>query len=309
MSFFAIVLAFLLEQVRPLAWDNPAHNLMRAWSRAVRRNTDTGQRHIGWLALCLAALVPALAAAAVYLALFSFSVVLGFVWTVGLLYLTLGFRQFSHHFTAVRDALVAGDEAAAREALAAWRGDSTPLAARGALVSQVIEHSVLLAHRHVFGVLAFFVLGAALGLGPAGAVFYRLLESLSRRWSERDDGSGPSATLSSVVAQAWGWVDHWPVRLTAIGFAMVGNFEESIAAWRERLSRAPCPNDDLLLAAAAGALNTALVPPAQTDQAASPGDAREPQVAHLASLVGLVWRSVVMWLFLLALVLLSRSVA
>ena len=33
----------------------------------------------------------------------------------------------------------------------------------------VIEHSVLSAHRHVFGVFAWYSLLTALGLGPAGA--------------------------------------------------------------------------------------------------------------------------------------------
>jgi adenosylcobinamide-phosphate synthase len=37
-------------------------------------------------------------------------------------------------------------------------------------------------------------------------------------------------------------------------------------------------------------------------------EGREPQNAHLASLVGLVWRSVVLWLLLLALMTLARSV-
>ena len=46
----------------------------------------------------------------------------------------------------------------------------------------VIEYSVLAAHRHVFGVLAWFSVLAALGLGPAGAVLYRLSEFVSRYW-------------------------------------------------------------------------------------------------------------------------------
>ena len=38
-----------------------------------------------------------------------------------MLYLTLGFRQFSHYFTDIRDALERGDEAEARRLLAEWR--------------------------------------------------------------------------------------------------------------------------------------------------------------------------------------------
>ena len=75
-----------------------------------------------------AVLVPAMPAvpdialaAAVHWLLWQFSVLLAFVWMVVVLYHTVGFRQFSHHFTGIRDALEAGDEAAARQALARWQ--------------------------------------------------------------------------------------------------------------------------------------------------------------------------------------------
>ena len=42
------------------------------------------------------------------------------LWSMAVLYATLGFRQFSHHFTDIRDALSEGDEALARQHLAQW---------------------------------------------------------------------------------------------------------------------------------------------------------------------------------------------
>jgi adenosylcobinamide-phosphate synthase len=39
-----------------------------------------------------------------------------------------------------------------------------------------------------------------------------------------------------------------------------------------------------------------------------PTAGREPEFAHLRSMVGLVWRAVVMWMFLLALLTLARMV-
>ena len=47
---------------------------------------------------------------------------------------------------------------------------------RSEIVRHVIEYSVQSAHRHVFGVFAWYSLLAALGLGPAGAVIYRVSE-------------------------------------------------------------------------------------------------------------------------------------
>jgi adenosylcobinamide-phosphate synthase len=74
------------------------------------------------------------------------------------------------------------------------------------LLRQVIEQSVLAAHRHVFGVLAAFVVFWLLGLGPAGAVLYRMAEYLSRSWRARADGT-PSVSLQKASARGWDWVD------------------------------------------------------------------------------------------------------
>jgi len=42
------------------------------------------------------------------------------------------------------------------------------------------------------------------------------------------------------------------------------------------------------------------------DQAAASGAGQTPELAHLAVIVGLVWRTVVMWVVLLALLTLAR---
>lgn len=307
MSFFAILIALLLEQVRPLGHDNPVHGALRAWARLVRRNLDAGQPAQGWAAWLLAVGVPALVAAAVYWSLWSLSNVLAFVWLVAVLYVTVGFRQFSHHFTNIRQALEEGNDTAAREQLAQWlRVDASTLP-RAELLRQVIEHSVRAAHRHVFGVLACFVVGAVLGLGPAGAVFYRMAEYLSRNWRERPDGT-PSAPLRDAAARAWQWVDHVPSRATALGFAVVGNFEEAVASWRGEAERYAPGSDGVLLAATSGAIGVRLasLPEGEGVEPVGASVRAEPQLAHLASVVGLVWRSVVLWMLLLALLSLAR---
>lgn len=306
MIFFAILLAFLIEQARPLSIDNPVFALMRGWARLVRRNLDTGQVVHGWLAWLLATLVPALLVAAVYWGLWRFSNVLAFAWLVVVLYVTLGFRQFSHHFTDIRQALEVGDDLRARELLAQWLHVETASLARTEMLRQVIEQAVLAAHRHVFGVLAAFVVFWLLGLGPAGPVFYRLAEYISRNWKARPDGT-PSPAVRTAADQGWQWVDYVPARATALGFAVVGNFEESVASWRGEAPQFGRGSDGVVLAATSGALSVRLAArdAAPTDPEAGAGRA-EPQLAHLASAVGLVWRSVVLWMLLLALLTLAR---
>ncbi len=301
MSFFAIVLALMLEQARPLGRDNPAYSGLRSWSAWARQALDAGQSHHGWLAWSLAVLAPAAAATALYGLFHWIHPLAGFLWLVLVLYLTLGFRQFSHHFTAIRVALESGDEAGARAAFARWKKIDTIDLPRSALLRQVIEFSIVSAHRHVFGVLVCFVVFAALGLGPAGAVLYRMAEHVSRRWAE-DPTLGPENASRQAAGSAWHLVDFIPVRITALAFAVVGNFEEAIANWRQ--DNRSQSNDALLMSATAGAMNVRL---SEMDDSAG-NESHHPQLAHLASVVGLVWRTVLLWLLLLALGMIARLI-
>ncbi|MBC7610214.1 MAG: CobD/CbiB family protein [Polaromonas sp.] len=341
MSFLAVLFALIIEQARPLARGNWIHASSRLWARWTSRSLDAGQAHHGWIAWTVAVIVPSLLTLVIHWLLWSFSVVLAFIWSVAILYVTLGFRQFSHYFTDIRDALDDGDEITARELLAQWRQVDASELPRSEIVRHVIEYSVLSAHRHVFGVLGWFSVLAALGLGPAGAVLYRMSEFVSRYWLYKSKspfaaGEGASPALQVAATKAWGVIDFVPARTTALGFAVVGSFEDAIDAWRSYAQRfasdAPAAsenrNDGVILAATSGAVNVRLggetlraVFSPQTSQgfqvgrvdAQTPGatestSGREPEVAHLRSVVGLVWRSVVLWMVLLALLTLARLI-
>ena len=262
MSFFAILFALLIEQARPLARSNPIHAGLRAWALSVSCNFDAGKSHHGWVAWSLAVLVPALVTLAIHwLLLWGLGWPFAVLWSVAVLYVTLGFRQFSHHFTGIRDALEEGDEDAARERLAQWQQVDVGALPRSEIVRHVIEYSVLAAHRHVFGVLAWFSVLAALGLGPTGAVLYRLAEFVSRYWhyKQRTGALPASESLQQASAQAWTAIDWLPARLTALSFAVVGSFEEAIEGWRFHAQRFPNDNDGVVLAATAGAFWAAYI--------------------------------------------------
>ena len=237
MSFFAILFALLIEQARPLAGSNPIHAGLRAWALSVSRNFDAGARHHAWVAWCLAVVLPALLALGMHwLLLWGLGWPFAMLWSVAVLYITLGFRQFSHHYTGIRDALADGDEPRARELLAQWQGVDVGDLPHSEIVRHVIEYSALAAHRHVFGVLAWFSVLAALGLGPMGAVLYRMAEFGSRYWSYKSQVTGAAThdRLMSLSLKLFSWLDHVPSRMTAFGFAVVGNFEDAVDAWRRQ---------------------------------------------------------------------------
>jgi adenosylcobinamide-phosphate synthase len=303
MTFFAVLFALLVEQLKPLPRDNRVHRASSDWCRFCSRHFDAGRPHHVPVVWAVAVGAPALLAFGIHALLAQWSVLLALAFDVAVLYFTLGFRQFSHFFTGIRDALDRGDDATAREQLRAWRGsegDDFELP-RGELLRQVLEHSLLAAHRHVFGVFFWFVVLSALGLGPAGAVLYRIAGHVSRVWARPEpeaSATPPNAALVGAARRWFGWIDHVPARLTAFGFAVVGNFEEAVAGWR-RGAAAAAANEGIILASAGGAIGVALGGAAAEASVADSAPAL-PQAGHLQSVVGLVWRSVVLWMVLVA---------
>src|SRR5690606_4735310 len=145
-------------------------------------------------------------------------------------------------------------------------------------------------------------------------------EFVVRYWRHRNRTQlqPASEALQSAATRAWGAIDWLPARFTAVGFAVVGSFEEAIDCWRHHAQRFPDDNDGVILAATSGAVNVRLggeaLQPSFTTSAATPlaGGAlgieppvdttstpgREAEISHLRSVVGLVWRSVVLWMML-----------
>jgi adenosylcobinamide-phosphate synthase len=301
MGFVALVFALLIEQGRPLPAGNAVHRLFVTLADAVMHGTNAGERQhgvFGWLLLvggsCGAVLLLQWGFAFIHpLAVFSLH--------VAVLYLCVGFRQFSHPFTLIQLALAEGDLPAARRLLSQWVTDDEDQSAyadasQAEVCRAAIAHALVATHRHVFGPLLWYVLLP----GVAGPVLYRLAEMLWRRWPPSD------AAYGWWAGQAYSAIDWLPVRLSAVGFAIVGNFEDAVYAWRG--AAAAGPRDDgraLLLAAGGGALGMRLAEPALEARWASEGQGFEPVGAEagpdgLRSAVGMVWRAVVLWIGLFA---------
>lgn len=328
MNFFAVLLALVCEQLKPLPHGNPVHQGMIAWVRWTGRNFDAGRSHHAAVVWTITVVGPALLVGAIYALVRPYSLLLSLALDVLVLYLTLGFRQFSHYFTDIRDALERGDELEARRLLAEWRHLDASELPRTELLRHVLEHSLLAAHRHVFGVFFWFVLFSTIGLGPAGAVLYRMAEFAGRYWAfkSRTLDAPTNERLMELSRKLFGMIDHIPARLTATGFAIVGNFEEAISAWRRDAALWAHDNEGIILASAAGAVGVQLggsaapgVTPDRSKTFESGGDMDAtraegstggvpPQLGHLQSVVGLVWRSVVLWMMLLALLTLANLV-
>jgi cobalamin biosynthesis protein CobD/CbiB len=145
-----------------------------------------------------------------------------------------------------------------------------------------------------------------------GAVLYRLTVLLAERW--RGDAVTPMGhelgQFGRPVHRLLFWLDWAPVRLTAVTFAIVGDFEDAIYCWRTQAKAWPSLHDGILLASGAGALG-ALIGGAVTGPTGEPefrpelglGEAADADM--MPSAVGLVWRALLVWLVVLLLLTLA----
>jgi adenosylcobinamide-phosphate synthase len=311
MTFFSILCALLLEQLKPLRADNQVYAEIKRLAMRIEGWFNAGQvshGRLGWFLMMAILMLPT---AAIYGTLMHYNFVfLAFAWNVLIVYLTLGFRHYSHYFTSIQFALNAGDEAGARSLLAEWTRVDTVGMDATEIARLAVEKALVTTHRNVFGVFFWFLLP----LGPACAVMYRVSEYLARAWNEPDHMRNEA--FGHFAARAFYWIDWMPVRLTAIAFAVVGNFEDAIYAWRNFANRWTDESKGIILAAGGGAMGVRLGTPNEHAARILPPDAatvdlledeadvlpgEEPTVRALQSTVGLVWRALLLWMLLLLL--------
>ncbi|HEX7642463.1 MAG TPA: CobD/CbiB family protein [Burkholderiaceae bacterium] len=311
MTFLSILFALLIEQLKPLRAGNPVYSGIRALAGRMEAWFNAGQAQhgrLGWWIMMLSLMVPT---AVIYWVCKWFNPVAALVWNVVIVYLTLGLRHYSHYFTSIQIALSAGDEATARGLLAEWTRQDTSNMNASEISRIAVERALITVHRNVFGVFFWFLMP----LGPACAVMYRVAEYLARAWNEPDHMKNEA--FGQFAARAFYWIDWIPVRLTAIAFAVVGNFEDAIYAWRNFAERWDDEAIGIILAAGGGAMGvrlgapavnaavivpvdeTASIEPPAIEADAPPGE--ESSARAMQSTVGLVWRALLLWMLLLLL--------
>jgi cobalamin biosynthesis protein CobD/CbiB len=304
MTFLSLLAALLLEQAWPLRRGNVVHSGFDHYARFLEGQLNGGEYRHGVIAWMLTVAPVVAIAAALSIVLYGVNPLAGLAWNVAVLHFTMGFREFSHSFTGIQQALREGDLARARERLGAWHG--LPASEYGAAeVARVaIEQGLLASHRHVFGTALWFV-----ALGPAGAVVYRACAVLADRWGARADPE--YGAFGRFAALAFHWIDWLPARATALSFAIVGDFEDAIYCWRTQAAAWATESHGILLASGGGALGVRLGAelhqPGSLQFRPELGVGEEADADFMQSAIGLIWRALVLWMFLILLVSLAHA--
>ncbi|MFM9972493.1 MAG: CobD/CbiB family protein [Burkholderiales bacterium] len=297
MALISLIIALLIEQWRPLSDRRAIHAATSRYAAYFEQQFNAGENQHGVIAWALAIVPIVLGAVLIHLLLGYLNPLLALAFNVAVLYFTMGFRQFSHYFTDIQIALKGDDLPRARSILSQWRGQDCSELSPESVVRLSIEEALIASYSNVFAVIFWFVLLP----GPAGALLYRLSHYLANRWGRAQ--TPDLATFGQFSARAFALIEWVPARVAAITFAIVGDFEDAIYCWRTQAARWMDATAGIIIASGAGALGVRLGNPySNTDglvERPELGLGDEPDVAHLDSTVGLVWRTLVLWLVML----------
>ena len=188
MIFFALLVATLLDYNVPFAYEKRLNPYVLRWTATAQRWTS---QQAGWVDWAVGVGLPVIATAVIFLALSAFASVLAWVWLVVVLYVFSGYGQFKDHMSPV-GMFGRVSQGVADEGNNAF---DTPAAVRFVL------------HRVVGYWVAFIVL-ALLGLGPAGAVLYRLAREKATPMTQSQAGEEPAVEEQTVEEQG---VEEQPV--------------------------------------------------------------------------------------------------
>lgn len=319
MSFLAVLAALGLEQWRAFAWRAGVERAFVRYARWIERRWNGGTSQHGWFALIAAIAPPVLVVEAVFLTGWLTHPLVGLVFNVFVLYFMMGFRRFSHAVSTIINAFRMSDLAEARRALASWRGGEVSELTSEDVARLAIERGLVDAYRQVFAVIFWFVILP----GPAGAVFYRAMALLAEEWGKAAPGVEPTPVMQArdefgrPARMLLALLDWIPVRLTALSFAIVGDFEDAVACWRTQAHQWAIqdggPAMGILLASGGGALGAQLGGPipvlvGEPDMRAELGTGEPAGPDILPSAVGLVWRALIVWLLVILLITIAYIV-
>lgn len=213
MIFFALLVAIILDYSFPFPYAQRIQPLIDKWRDVTAVWTENVP---DWLVWALRIGAPALATTLTYWLILWVAEPFAWVWLTGVLYVCAGYGDFKDEMSPV------GLFGRVMAAVEAGDGEFDAKAA------------IQFAWRRVAGVWLGFLLLAVIGLGPAGAVLFRLATPPA-------DGNAESTPFA---LKAWHYITWLPARAMVLGCGMVGAFDGAIGAWRQPAGEDELPNDN-----------------------------------------------------------------
>ena len=301
MSLLALLAGLLAQYAYPIRGRQPLMAFYGRMCLSVAKRLNAGDRNSGilaWFALMLLVLVPVAVLMALAAAIHP---VITWLLEGAAIYATLRFLATTGQMSAIEKSLREGDLSGAASRLGQWRGEPAEAEDASAIARLAAEHALRESHQGTFAPLFWYLVLP----GPLGLVLYPLALRAARNWEHLVDPE--DRDFGWFAARAFQALDWIPQRLTAFAFAVVGNFEDALYCWRSQAAGwVRSEEEGIVLASGAGALGVRLGEPIPGGESfiARPalGQGELAREDALASLEGLLWRALVLWLvvFLLA---------
>ncbi len=169
-----------------------------------------------------------------------------------LLYACIGLRSLRDHTMPIVDALRVGDLATARTRTSWIVSRDTSDAQEADLAKAGAESLLENGNDAVFGTLFWFLLA-----GGAGAVLFRLANTLDAMWGYRNERFNLFGRTAARIDDVLNYV---PARLTALSYVLLAGAGRARAwqCWRTQASAWSSPNAGPVMASGAGALGVSL---------------------------------------------------
>ena len=291
MAIGACVLDRLLGETRrfhPLiGFGNLANRVEKAWNKTNAPPQQAQRR--GLCAWSVLVVLPTLGS--ITLLSFFSAPIQALIGTL-ILYVTVGGRSLQEHAERVSHDLQSANLGDARIHVS-WlvSRDTQQLDETGvskACIESVLENG----NDALFAPIFWFCL-----LGPAGAVGYRLANTLDAMWGYR---TTRYLNFGRAAARLDDALNYLPARLTALSYAFAGQTDQALRCWRTQAPPWDSPNAGPVMAAGAGALNLRLGGAADyhgtTEERPTLGTGKAPGIIDIARAQTLLRHALWLWL-------------
>lgn len=295
MTSIVIIAALLLDALlgeprhrHPLVGFGYVVRAVERFTRTIAGASSPGLQAVGMLSwLVLVAIPAAFLALLLDSAPFIFDTLLGLV----VLYLCIGGRSLAEHARAIAQPLAQGDIAGARKSLSFIVSRDTEELNDKAIARATVESVLENGSDAVLAPIFWFAV-----FGPAGALAYRLTNTLDAMWGYRteryQDFGRAAARLDDVL-------NYFPARFCALSYALVGHIKPALRSWRRQAHRCDSPNAGVVMATGAGALFIRIGGSAryQGQRHWRPilGEGPRASVVDIERAVELLWRATACW--------------